>query len=97
MLISAVLNEFASSSSQFIDLAKWDACVRPELSSVPADPALRVWIGVDASTKHDSSAIVAVSYKDNVVRLVFHRIFTPSPDDPINFEDINFVMSRSKR
>jgi phage terminase large subunit-like protein len=92
-----VLNEFASSSSQFIDLTKWDACVRPELGSVPADPALRVWIGVDASVKHDSSAIVAVTYKDNVVRLVFHRIFQPSPDDPINFEDIERTLLELNR
>src|SRR5690242_9062381 len=44
-----------------------------------------VWVGVDASVRHDSSAIVAVMYKDDVVRLVFHRIFTPSRNDPINF------------
>jgi phage terminase large subunit-like protein len=46
-----------------------------------------VWVGVDASVRHDSSAIVAVTYKDDVVRLVFHRIFTPSPNDPIDFAD----------
>lgn len=38
--------------------------------------------------KHDSSAIVAVTYdsKAQVVRLVFHRTFQPSPDDPLDFE-----------
>jgi hypothetical protein len=28
-----------------------------------------VWVGVDASVRHDSSAIVAVTYKDDVVAI----------------------------
>jgi phage terminase large subunit-like protein len=80
-------NRFVTSESSFIDLAAWDRCVRPELGAVPSNPSLPVWVGVDASVRHDSSAIVAVTYKDDVVRLVFHRIFTPSPNDPINFAD----------
>jgi hypothetical protein len=50
---------------------------------------LSIWVGVDASVKHDSTAIVAVSWDRPAekVRLVQHRIFQPSPDDPLNFED----------
>jgi phage terminase large subunit-like protein len=83
-----VLNQFASSSSQFIDMGKWDACVNPALGSVPVDLFLPVWCGVDASVKHDSSAIVCVSFdtKHQIVRLVCHRIFQPTPDEPIDFE-----------
>jgi len=80
-------NRFVTTESSFIDLAAWDRCVRPELGAVPSNRSLPVWVGVDASVRHDSSAIVAVTYKDDVVRLVFHRIFTPSPNDPINFAD----------
>ena len=38
--------------------------------------------------KRDSTAIVAVALdkKTQVVRLVQHRVFTPAPGDPINFE-----------
>jgi phage terminase large subunit-like protein len=83
-----VLNEFASSSSQFIDMQKWDACVNPALGSVPVDLFMPIWVGCDASTKHDSSAIVAVTFdtKHQIVRLVCHRIFQPTPEEPLDFE-----------
>jgi phage terminase large subunit-like protein len=55
---------------------------------VVQDKALPIWVGVDASTKRDSTALVAVAYdrEAKCVRLVAHRIFTPTPGDPINFE-----------
>jgi Phage Terminase len=82
-------NRFVTTETSFIDLAAWDACVRPEIGAVPTNPSLPVWIGVDASVRRDSSAVVAVTYDKNnsIVRLVFHRIFTPTPTDPINFQD----------
>ena len=85
-------NRFVTAESSFIDLATWDRCVRPELGAVPSNPSLPVWVGVDASVRHDFSAIVAVTYKDDVVRLVFHRILTPLPNDPINFADIEATL-----
>jgi phage terminase large subunit-like protein len=85
-------NRFVTTETSFIDLAAWDRCVRPELGAVPSNPSLPVWVGVDASVRHDSSAVVAVTYKDDVVRLVFHRIFTPSPNDPIKFADIEVML-----
>jgi hypothetical protein len=47
-----------------------------------------VWVGIDASVKRDSTALVAVTCdrKTKVVRLIAHRIFTPTPGDPIDFE-----------
>jgi phage terminase large subunit-like protein len=52
------------------------------------DPELPVYLGIDASVKHDSTAIVAVCWDQAAqrVRLVSHRIFQPSPDDPLDFE-----------
>jgi phage terminase large subunit-like protein len=80
-----MLNEFVSSESTFIDLSAWDAC-----TVLPAPPIERqpIWIGVDASVKRDSTALVAVSYsqKSKCAVLVAHRIFTPTPGDPIDFE-----------
>ena len=43
-------------------------------------------VGFDASTKHDSTAIVAVTPQGQKLRLVFHRIFQPHPHDPLDFE-----------
>ena len=81
-----VLNEFAASESQFIALADWDACVQASLT--PTRDRIPVWVGVDASTKRDSTALVAVTFdkKTSCVRLVQHRVFTPTPGDPIDFE-----------
>jgi phage terminase large subunit-like protein len=83
-----ILNEFVSSESQFVDLSAWDACVVPGLVPLREDKQTHVWIGVDASVKRDSTALVACTYNKQArcVRLVAHRIFVPSPQDPIDFE-----------
>lgn len=82
-------NRFVTSESPFIDLSAWDACVDLGIGHVVADRALPVWVGVDASVKHDATAIVAVTWDQRTqrVRLVTHRVFQPSPDDPLDFED----------
>ena len=83
-----VLNEFASSSAQFIGMDKWDRIVHPELGHTHADLFREVFVGVDASVKHDSSAIAVVSFDRSaqMVQLCTHRIFQPSPDKPLDFE-----------
>ncbi len=82
-----ILNRFAAGESGFVDVEWWDACVDQQLTPVFADRQLRLWIGVDASVRHDSTAVVAVTWdSDGKVRLVTHRIFQPSPDDPLDFE-----------
>jgi len=86
--VRMIENRFVSGESSFVPLEWWDRCVRAELRSVIADRALAVWVGVDASVKRDSTAIVAVTWDSVVkrVRLVWHRIFQPSPDDPLDFQ-----------
>jgi phage terminase large subunit-like protein len=81
-------NRWVTSESSFIDVGEWDKCVDPTASPIPRDKHLPVWVGVDASTKHDSTAIVACTYDDKTkhVRLVTHTTFQPSPDDPLDFE-----------
>jgi phage terminase large subunit-like protein len=81
-------NRFVGSESSFIPLEWWDACVDPELRSVVIERYLPVWIGVDASVKRDSTALVCVTWsaKDQQVRLVNHTIIKPTADNPIDFE-----------
>jgi phage terminase large subunit-like protein len=83
-----VENRWVSAESTFIDMAWWDACVDPQAHPLLADKALPVWLGVDASVKRDSTAIVACSWDRaaSKVRLVMHRIFQPSVTNPLNFE-----------
>ena len=63
-------------------------CVHPELGHTHADLFREVFVGVDASVKHDSSAIVVVSFDRSaqMVQLCTHRIFQPIPDKPLDFE-----------
>jgi hypothetical protein len=79
-------NRFVTSESAFIDLKDWDACVEPNVRPVIDDRALLVWIGIDASHKHDHTAIIVVTRDGSRLRLVTHRIFKPNSNDPIDFE-----------
>ena len=94
-------NRFTSTEAAFIELAKWDACTDRGLGHTPGNPTLPIWVGVDASTKHDSTAVVAVTWnkKSQQARLVTHRVFQPSPDQPLNFEATieQTVLDLSKR
>jgi phage terminase large subunit-like protein len=82
------LNEFAAAESAFVDMSSWDACVLPSMVPVHEDKRLHVWVGVDASVKRDTTALVACTCdrKTKVVRLVTHKVFTPRAGDPIDFE-----------
>jgi phage terminase large subunit-like protein len=81
-------NRWVTAESDFVDMDWWDQCVDPDLSRALADPSLPVWVGVDASVKRDSTAVVAATFDRAArkVRLVWHRIFQPSPSDPLDFE-----------
>jgi phage terminase large subunit-like protein len=83
-----ICNEWVTSEQAFITLDQWDRDVDPQLTPVLVDHNLPVWIGVDASVKHDSTAIVAVTFdvKTQRVRLVAHKVFQPSPEIPLDFE-----------
>lgn len=80
-------NRFTSNEEAFIDVEWWDECTT--VQPVAADNRLPVWVGVDASVKRDSTAVVAVTYdrEERMARMVAHRIFQPSPDKPLNFEN----------
>jgi terminase large subunit-like protein len=81
-------NRFVSTESTFVEMDWWDACTDPDLSPELADPQLPIWIGVDASVKRDSTAIACCTFDQTAkkVRVVWHKIFQPSPTDPLDFE-----------
>ena len=81
-------NRFVSGESSFVELSAWARCVDQRLGHTVSNPGLPIYVGVDASVKHDATAIVAVTFDQSAqqVRLVFHRIFQPSPNDPLDFE-----------
>ena len=81
-------NKWVTSESTFLPIEWWDQCVDSELTPELTNPRLSVWVGVDASVKRDSTAIVAATFdhKARKVRLVWHRVFQPSVKDPLDFE-----------
>jgi phage terminase large subunit-like protein len=81
-------NRWVSSESSFVPIEWYDACVDSKLSPELADPRLSVWVGVDASVKRDSTAVVACTFdlKAKKIRLAWHRVFQPSPKEPLDFE-----------
>ena len=83
-----VENRFVTSEGVFIDMSAWNKIVDDRLGFAPADNGSAIYVGVDVGFKYDQTAIVAVTYDPaaKMVRLVFHRIFQPSPLDPLDFE-----------
>jgi phage terminase large subunit-like protein len=81
-------NRFVTTEEAFIDMAWWDACVDPGATPMVSNPALPVWVGVDASVKRDSTAIAVVTFDRQAQRIVLvrHRIFQPSAKAPLDFE-----------
>jgi len=81
-------NRWVTSESTFVPIEWWNSCTDADLYPELADPRLSVWVGVDASVKRDSTAIVACTFDQAAkkVRLVWHRVFQPSVADPLDFE-----------
>jgi phage terminase large subunit-like protein len=79
-------NRWTESEEQFIEAEDWDACVHSDHHPLLPDKNLVIAVGVDASVKHDSSAVVATTKRDNQILLVQHRIWTPSQRNPMDFE-----------
>jgi phage terminase large subunit-like protein len=80
-------NRWVSSESSFIEIERWDACITAA-GPILADRALPVWLGIDASVTRDSTAIVVCTFNAQTkkARLVAHRIFQPSEQEPLDFE-----------
>jgi hypothetical protein len=81
-------NRFVTTESSFVEMEWWDACTDPAAAPLAVDTWLPVYIGLDASVKRDSTAIVVVTFDREAqkVRLVAHRIFQPSAKAPLDFE-----------
>jgi len=81
------LNQWQAGEEAFITGEAWDALAFDSLAPlVPRQTALRLSVGVDAATKRDCAAVVAVAREGARVRLCAHRIWTPRPGDPVDLE-----------
>jgi hypothetical protein len=58
-----------------------------------------VWLGLDGSYAHDSTAIAPVTFDTAAqkVRLVAHRIFIPGKDEPLDFGVVEEALLEMRR
>jgi phage terminase large subunit-like protein len=80
-------NRWTSGESAFITPELWDANTdaghRPALPNRAATP---LFVGVDAGIKHDNAAVVAVRWGAGRLELATHKIWRPTPQDPLDLE-----------
>ncbi len=85
------LNHWQSGEEAFVTAETYDQCVRRDLRPVVSDPHLPIFVGVDAATRRDCAAVVAVArVKDGEevrYRLVRHRIWTVKRGATLDLEE----------
>jgi len=79
-------NRWTSAESTFLTPELWDPCVDRDATPLLPTTDHPLFVGVDASTKHDSSAVVAVRRDGERLVLAAHRIWRPSPEHPLDLE-----------
>ena len=91
-------NKFVSSEVTLLTDggADWDACIK---LSAPqhSNPMVPVFVGIDASTKRDSTAVVVVSGEKDDVILRDHKIFQPTGNSPVNFQEVEDYLLAIKK
>jgi phage terminase large subunit-like protein len=78
-------NRWVSSESSLIDTDLWDVCI--DRNYIVPPPPLDLYLGIDASTKRDRSAVVSVHWgEDKRLYLGPKRFWQPSKSDPLDLE-----------
>ena len=81
-------NQWATAEEVFITPEMWDPCVdqshRPTITT--REP---LFVGIDVGIKHDNAARVAVRWDDAGEKLILvsHRIWKPTPTQPLDLEN----------
>jgi phage terminase large subunit-like protein len=79
-------NRWTSSEDRFISPALWDACIDPNWRPLLPTTSVALYVGVDVGIRRDCSAVVAVYRDADRVLLATHRIWRPTPEEPIDLE-----------
>lgn len=78
-------NRWVTTEGEFVPVEWWDRAATGQ--PLVSDKQLPVTLGVDAGLKRDTAAVAVCSYEDGKVRLVSHRIYQPTPDEPLDLEE----------
>ena len=82
-------NTWTTHTDSFIDIDWWDNCTASDHRPLMPTKKVLLSVGVDASTKRDSAAVVATYYDQEGKRVVLacHRIWQPSVKEPLDLEN----------
>jgi phage terminase large subunit-like protein len=80
-------NRWVSAESSFLTAELWDACVDPAYRPCLPSPAEGEIVAVDLGLKHDLLAVVRLRRRGDRLVLAGHRLWTPSPGQPLNLEE----------
>jgi hypothetical protein len=80
-------NRWTTAEQIFITAELWDSCVEQQRSPM-LNPQTSLFVGVDAGIKHDTAAVVAVTWDTHTDKLILacHKIWHPSPTEPLDIE-----------
>jgi phage terminase large subunit-like protein len=80
-------NQWATAEETFITPEMWNPCVNPNHhpSTTTREP---LFVGVDVGIKHDNAARAAVTWDESGEKLILvsHRIWKPTPNQPLDLE-----------
>lgn len=79
-------NRWSTSEEAFITPELWDPCVDHTHRPLLPTRDVRLFVGVDGSVKHDTAAVVAVRWDGDRLALALHRIWQPTPQEPLDLE-----------
>ena len=79
-------NRWSAGESAFITPELWDPCVDRARTPLLGDTDRALYVGVDAAQKHDTAAVVGVFREGDQIVLAAHRIWKPTPSDPLDLE-----------
>jgi phage terminase large subunit-like protein len=80
-------NRWVQGTEQFITAELWDGNVDPDHRPFVDRAPSGVYIGLDAAVKHDNAAGVAVRKAGQRLELVAHKIWKPTPSEPLDIEN----------
>lgn len=78
-------NEWATSTSAFVDIIWWDAC---RTADIPVDAKTPQIMALDAGVTSDCFACVCVTKRQDVVQVLHVKLWTPELGKPLDFDAI---------
>lgn len=79
-------NRWTVGVSTFLTPELWDPCIDHSRQPLIADRSKSLYVGVDAAQKNDYAAVVGVFWEGDKLVLATHRLWKPSPTEPLDLE-----------